>query len=184
MSGRLWLRAPIFKGQSMDIAENVDVPLIVGETYWVKCLYQYGPDAKKDWWPILSSHVGDISGTEHWHIDQRFLIDSQMELVEETALAKGIYACEKCDKDNLMWRVRKCQRDFEDLYPPEANRNWRILQVRLRHKKMENEICPHMRFNLNQVKPVTVKGKLCKVCPNHRITWSTEDGSLVRRKRA
>jgi hypothetical protein len=167
-------------------AYDVDGPLIVGETYLAPTVTrEWTTDGKKWDFAVMDRHVGDISGEDHLHFDTRFVPERILKMLVENDCVnhlEGIVASGVGEKDDFALKPHVCLRNWDGDYFPGNLETWRQLEGMFRDSKMEDGICPHHNFNLKQVKPVVVQGRLCKICPNHRLAWDTEDGTLIERE--
>lgn len=156
-------------------------PLVIGRTYLLPSVLR-NFNSEECWFGVLHEHVGDISGQLHIHLDTRFIPDKMFESLH-IADKHDILASDVRDYDYIAGEFckvpLKCYRNWDSSFQPFHTPKWHVLQKMLHGQKMSCDVCPHMKMDLSEVKPVMVKGQLCKICPNHKIAWSIEDGSLV-----
>jgi hypothetical protein len=164
-------------------AYEVDGPLTVGEYYLVPTVLRELTSLKEHRFAIMDDHIGDISGERHYHFDTRFIHDDIFPHIEDFKDKHEIIASCVYENDVISEMSLKCYRNWNSDFQPLNLDNFHKLEDMFEGEKVKCGICPHQGMNLNQVSPVIIEDKLCKICPNHKIAWSIEDGSIIRRKR-
>lgn len=152
---------------------------VVGRRYRVPCMLVKVDPGFRCYMPVLHSHVGEVSGRQHSHIDLRFITDFQIrklgiklnEITAATTVGKVIYRRKKCVRLHPVIQN----------YHPEQENAVRIVEPQVAEKRLNLEtlICPHQGCSLDNVEPTEFRGQNCLVCPCHGFAWSTKDGSLV-----
>lgn len=156
---------------------------IVGKIYEIPCTNVI-VNSKFFLFPILHTHVGDISGEKHHHLDIRFASDS---LLEELSIpADMIIARDSSPKDEIVYMSLECIRQFHPIkkYRRGSVKFLRLLERKNKNKKVnETLVCPHQGFDLEQAPILSVRQKMCRICPCHGLAWSVDDGGLVQREK-
>ncbi len=163
----------------------------VGESYTLNCLV-FMKGAKEFCLPILHSHVGDISGEMHHHLNQQFTPDDFLKMTDCTP--QMMLAAPDLDSPRFGGTGKIEPRRVLCIRPPQAVMYHRTtnqdefdsLQDKMVGKKMADGICPHQGCSLKGQNPVVVKNaadedmRSVLVCPCHGMCWDAETGDFVR----
>ena len=129
--------------------------------------------------PILHTHVGDQTGTEHHHLDMRFMSNyllRRLGLSPDTVVGAAPVPIEiarvRCFRAYIP-TVKHMHLDSADSF---VN-----LQKQESGKVMTCNKCPHQGCDLSSVLPNKVNGQFVLTCPCHGLQWSTDTGRLVPR---
>jgi len=163
--------------------KDVNHPLVVGERYKVKCLKAKMGGKQSFWLPILCWHIGDLSKTGHYHLDQRFLSDAFYERLNtkpHTVFGVPDKAVEAIEE-----KVRVCLRQFDVLvmHDQEEAVKFRQVEESCKDRVMEGCLqCPHQGVDLTQVPITETSDGPSRFCPAHGLQWSVKDGRMIKRK--
>ncbi len=162
-------------------ASEATGPLTVGEHYRVECLRTV-LGKRRFWVPILCSHVGDISGEFHHHIDVRFLTNYILK-IKGVERPDHILGFKSCKSNKLRWVVKKCVRQFPLVQVLEHFEEIDKLQEIVKNRSVDPKRmkCPHQEMDLRQVPISTICGRSVRVCPAHGLAWDAETGEPVKR---
>lgn len=152
----------------MEFAFSQQKPLVVGQKYLTECIW-----LNEDYVPILSYHIGDLSGEFHFHVDHRF---DKIKIGPGEDTVFGVVCPVVIE---IVPKI--CQRQFPEIKKAINSSNYEVLQDKMRNKKTNCKTCPHQNGNLNQVEATKYGDKLVKICPVHGLCWDVETGSLIHR---
>lgn len=176
--------------------KDVETPLVVGEKYIVTCITP-GPYVPIErCFPIIGNiHSDDElaaggnkeASKRHIHLDVRFIFDDvfkEFNFINEQ-FAYFIDVDTITINDFLQGHTKdlilECRRQYSYINPtlmPYRD----LFEDQYAHCKVDCNICPHRKTDLSNIKPITINGKLVKVCPLHLLTWSCETGKMVKRE--
>lgn len=154
----------------------------VGKTYRLECVtLPIGKRNEYFHFPILHSHVGDVSGDLHYHLNLQFVPDSilkqiKMKRDEILAMGEGYPIAEHdvtCCSEEVSLK-RYSEKGFNDLIHIQKN----CSRLKL---DLNTMLCPHQGCSLANSKAEIQEGKLAFVCPCHGLAWDATDGSLIPR---
>lgn len=147
----------------------------VGKKYTRQCVVLNGHVVA-----ILATHVGDISGKGHFHLDMQFAPD---EFLRYYGLnVEGLEACP--DTYPVEEREVECLREAPvlRLIRPEQEEAFLEIERSMEGKRMVDMVCPHQNCDLEGQTPLTHKnGRKFVVCPCHGLAWDVEAGYLLKR---
>lgn len=145
----------------------------IGKRYNLPCVkMQVGK--RFFWFVILDSHLGEISGEWHRHIDIRFtsnyVLEKFLGMFRSDVVATGM-------NQDIVNRRMVCKHEYVPIQHrgPHTSRFNKLLGLcqgmRLDTSTMK---CPHQGCDLSKL-----EGPTSVVCPCHGLEWSLEDGSLI-----
>lgn len=131
----------------------------------------------------------NTAGKYHYHYDYRFLTVDEITVGINTQTStllldpNGNAVTEEMVKDQdmlfpLEWRLRVYARKWGGLQHPRIP-----LEEKYVHCRLSNKICPHQGFDLTNIDPVEIDGKLRIICPGHSLNWDAETGKHLPQKR-
>lgn len=146
----------------------------IGQRYTLPCIKT--PIGKRFFWfVILDSHLGEISGEWHRHIDIRFTSDYVLEKI--LGMFRSDVVATGMNEDIVNHRM-VCKHEYvpiqhhADIDPSRFNKLQEICQgMKLDTSTMK---CPHQGCDLSKL-----QGQTSVICPCHGLEWSLEDGSLI-----
>lgn len=196
------MRGPLTIGECYKVEVMSQRSWSSGKSFWLPIFGEIHADD-------LDTGVSPVEAADrlHVHIDMRFVTEEELEAMgwePKTQGAVTVGLNEKFGnhiKDTKLlgdhafvklstgehgrlrktWDVRPCLRQWT-LYPMKQGCPGRTrFEDRYEHAKMRNNVCPHHGFDLSTMVPEKIEGRMCRVCPGHRLVWDDKTGEMVRR---
>ncbi len=143
----------------------------IGQRYNLPCVkLQIGK--RFFWFVILDSHLGEISGEWHRHVDIRFTSDYVLEK-KLGRVRTDVIACGM--NEDIVNRRMVCKHEYVPIQHRDRTRRFNKLLSLCQGMKLDTSTmkCPHQGCDLSGL-----KGQNSVVCPCHGLEWSLKDGSL------